>query len=88
MLVATGSRPALDPLGPFNVDYEGTKNIVAAAKNQGVEKIVLVTSIGVDDTFFPLNLFWGVCSLDTFLLSPNAINRQELPLTLPEKELE
>jgi uncharacterized protein YbjT (DUF2867 family) len=29
-------------------------------RRAGVKKIVLVTSIGVDDPFFPLNLFWGV----------------------------
>ena len=61
MFIASGSRPAMDPLGPFAVDYNGTCNIVAAAKKQGsVKHIVLVTSIGVDDILFPLNLFWGV----------------------------
>lgn len=61
IFIATGTRAALDPLGPFSVDYNGTCNIVAAAKKQGqVKHIVLVTSIGVDDILFPLNLFWGV----------------------------
>jgi len=61
VFIASGSRPAMDPLGPFAVDYNGTCNIVAAAKKQGsVKHIVLVTSIGVDDILFPLNLFWGV----------------------------
>jgi len=62
IMVATGCRPALDPLGPFQVDYSGTANIVSAANRQGasVEHVVLVTSIGVDDIFFPLNLFFGV----------------------------
>jgi len=61
IMVAIGTRAALDPLGPFSVDYNGTCNIVAAAKKKGtIKHIVLVTSIGVDDILFPLNLFWGV----------------------------
>ena len=61
IFIATGSRPALDPLGPFNVDYNGTANIVGAASASGkVDRIVLITSIGVDDLLFPLNLFFGV----------------------------
>ena len=39
LLIATGTRPALDPFGPFNVDYQGTVNLVTAAKAQGYEKV-------------------------------------------------
>jgi hypothetical protein len=53
-------RPALDPTGPFRVDFIGTKNLVAAARAANVKHYVLVTSIGADDLFFPLNLAWGV----------------------------
>eukprot|EP00208_Stichococcus_sp_RCC1054_P005966 CAMPEP_0206148608 /NCGR_PEP_ID=MMETSP1473-20131121/37139_1 /ASSEMBLY_ACC=CAM_ASM_001109 /TAXON_ID=1461547 /ORGANISM="Stichococcus sp, Strain RCC1054" /LENGTH=357 /DNA_ID=CAMNT_0053546003 /DNA_START=45 /DNA_END=1118 /DNA_ORIENTATION=- len=60
LIIATGSRPALDPLGPFNVDYQGTVNLIEAAKAAGVKKVVLVTSVGTDEPFFPLNLLWGV----------------------------
>ncbi|KAK9830289.1 hypothetical protein WJX72_010823 [[Myrmecia] bisecta] len=60
VLIATGSQPLTDPFGPYNVDYQGTVNIVAAAKQQGIEKIVLVSSIGADEPFFPLNLLFGV----------------------------
>jgi uncharacterized protein YbjT (DUF2867 family) len=61
VMIAIGTRPSLDPLGPFTVDYNGVCNILAAAKKKGnVKHIVLVTSIGVDDILFPLNLFWGV----------------------------
>lgn len=42
------------------MDYQGTVNLVTAAKEKGVKKIVLVTSIGTDEPFFPLNLLWGV----------------------------
>jgi nucleoside-diphosphate-sugar epimerase len=37
VLCATGCRPALDPLGPFNVDYQGTKNLVVAAARAEVK---------------------------------------------------
>lgn len=60
VICATGCRPSLDPLGPFNTDYIGTCNLVAAAKNAGVRKFVFVTSIGADEILFPLNLAWGV----------------------------
>merc|ERR1712216_767335 len=67
VICATGASAAIaDPLGPFQVDYTGTCNLVAAAKNAaakspgGVDHFVLVSSIGVDDVLFPLNLFWGV----------------------------
>lgn len=33
---------------------------MTAAKAKGYKKIVLVTSVGVDEPFFPLNLLWGV----------------------------
>ena len=33
---------------------------MAVAKQKGIKHIVLVSSIGVDDLFFPLNLFFGV----------------------------
>ncbi|EIE22705.1 dehydrogenase, partial [Coccomyxa subellipsoidea C-169] len=60
VLVATGSRPALDPFGPFNIDYQGTANLVEVARRAGVKRFVLVSSIGADEPFFPLNLLFGV----------------------------
>ncbi|KAK9807122.1 hypothetical protein WJX73_007743 [Symbiochloris irregularis] len=60
LFIATGARPGLDPFGPYNVDYQGTLNLLAAAQQAGVTKLVLISSIGVDDVFFPLNLFFGV----------------------------
>jgi uncharacterized protein YbjT (DUF2867 family) len=58
LLCATGAKPSFDPTGPYNVDYEGTKNLVDAAKAQGIEHFVLVTSLCVSQFFHPLNLFW------------------------------
>lgn len=60
VICATGPTDRLNPLGPFIIDCEGNKNLVAAAQQQGVKKFVLVTSIGCDDPLFPLNAYWGV----------------------------
>ena len=58
VLCATGARPSLDPTGPYQVDLEGTKNLVGVAKAKGVEHFVLVSSLCVSQLFHPLNLFW------------------------------
>ncbi|MEO1671959.1 MAG: SDR family oxidoreductase [Cyanobacteria bacterium J06631_2] len=60
LICATGASPSLDPTGPYQVDYEGTKNLVDAAKKQGIEHFVLVSSLCVSKFFHPLNLFWLV----------------------------
>ncbi|MGK7933574.1 MAG: SDR family oxidoreductase [Microcystaceae cyanobacterium] len=60
LLCATGARPSLDPSGPYQVDYQGTKNLVNIAKAQGIEQFVLVSSLCVSQFFHPLNLFWLV----------------------------
>jgi uncharacterized protein YbjT (DUF2867 family) len=57
---ATGAKPSLDPTQPYLVDFEGTKNLVNAAKGEGVEQFVLVTSLCVSKLLHPLNLFWGI----------------------------
>lgn len=58
LLCATGAAPGFDPTAPYKVDYEGTKNLVDAAKAKGIEHFVLVSSIGASQFFHPLNLFW------------------------------
>jgi uncharacterized protein YbjT (DUF2867 family) len=58
LLCATGAKPSFDPTGPYKVDYEGTKNLVDAAKAKGIEHFVLVTSLCASQLFHPLNLFW------------------------------
>ena len=60
LICATGASPGLDPTGPYQVDYVGTKNLVDAAKTQGIEHFVLVSSLCVSKFFHPLNLFWLV----------------------------
>ncbi len=60
LLSATGARPSLDPTGPYQVDYEGTKNLIDVAKEAGIEHFVMVSSLCVSRFFHPLNLFWLV----------------------------
>jgi uncharacterized protein YbjT (DUF2867 family) len=55
---ATGAKPSWNPLGPYQVDYEGTKNIIDAAKALQVRHFVLVSSLCTSRFFHPLNLFW------------------------------
>jgi uncharacterized protein YbjT (DUF2867 family) len=58
LICATGARPSFDPTGPYKVDYEGTKNLVQVAKEQGIQHFVLVSSLCVSQLLHPLNLFW------------------------------
>ncbi len=60
LLSATGARPSFDPTGPYQVDYEGTKNLVDVAKDLGIEHFVMVSSLCVSRFFHPLNLFFLV----------------------------
>jgi uncharacterized protein YbjT (DUF2867 family) len=60
VICATGARPSLDPTGPYQVDYEGTKNLAIAAQQHNIEHLVLVSSLCVSRFFHPLNLFWLV----------------------------
>ncbi|MFM2060784.1 MAG: hypothetical protein RLZZ507_454 [Cyanobacteriota bacterium] len=58
LLCATGAKPSFDPTGPYKVDFEGTKNLVDAAKAKQIEHFILVSSLCVSQLFHPLNLFW------------------------------
>ena len=60
LLSATGARPSLDPSGPYQVDYLGTKNLIDVAKEKNIEHFVMVSSLCVSRFFHPLNLFWLV----------------------------
>jgi uncharacterized protein YbjT (DUF2867 family) len=60
VICATGAKPSLDPTGPYQVDYIGTKNLVDAAKGQQVEKFIIVSSLCVSQFFHFLNIFWLV----------------------------
>lgn len=58
LFCATGAKPSFDPTGPYKVDYEGTKNLVDAAKAAGIEHFVFVSSLCTSRFFHPLNLFF------------------------------
>ncbi|MFL0706092.1 SDR family oxidoreductase [Cylindrospermopsis raciborskii] len=58
VLCATGARPSFDPTGPYQVDFQGTKNLVKAAQDRKIQHFVLVSSLSVSQLFHPLNLFW------------------------------
>ncbi len=58
LLSATGAKPGFDPTAPYKVDYEGTKNLVEAAKTKGIEHFVMVSSLCTSQLFHPLNLFF------------------------------
>lgn len=58
LLCATGAKPSFDPSVPYKVDYEGTKNLVDAAKAVGIQQFVFVSSLCVSQFFHPLNLFF------------------------------
>jgi len=58
IICATGAAPSFNPLGPYQVDFEGTKNLVDAAKTSGIKHFVYVSSLCTSQFFHPLNLFW------------------------------
>jgi uncharacterized protein YbjT (DUF2867 family) len=58
IICATGARPSLDPTGPYQVDFIGTKNLVDAAKAKEIQHFSIVSSLCVSKFFHPLNLFW------------------------------
>lgn len=58
VLSAAGASPSFNPLGPFNVDLVGGKNLTNAAKQAGAKHLVLVSSLCVSKLFHPLNLFF------------------------------
>ncbi len=58
LVCATGARPSWQVTEPWAVDCCGTQNLVNAAKIQGIEHFVLVSSLCVSQFFHPLNLFW------------------------------
>jgi len=60
LLCATGATPSLNPLGPYQVDYEGTRHLIDAAKAKNIEHFVFVSSLCVSQFFHPLNMFWLV----------------------------
>ncbi|MFM7465321.1 MAG: SDR family oxidoreductase [Cyanobium sp.] len=57
LVIATGARPSLDLLGPMKVDALAIRSQLAACKEAGVERVVLVSSLCSGRWIHPLNLF-------------------------------
>ena len=60
LICATGAAPSFDFTQPYQVDYQGTKNLVDIAGQNKIEQFVIVSSLCVSKFFHPLNLFWLV----------------------------
>lgn len=60
LVIATGARPSVDPLGPMKVDALAVRSQIAACKETGVDRVVLVSSLCSGRWIHPLNLFWLV----------------------------
>ncbi|MEY4351804.1 MAG: hypothetical protein RLZZ609_45 [Cyanobacteriota bacterium] len=60
LVIATGARPSPDPLGPMKVDALAVRAQIAACKETGVDRVVLVSSLCSGRWIHPLNLFWLV----------------------------
>lgn len=60
LVIATGARPSVDPLGPMKVDALAVRAQIAACKETGVDRLVLVSSLCSGRWIHPLNLFWLV----------------------------
>ena len=58
LICATGATPSFNFTEPYQVDYQGTKNLVNFAKRYNIEHFVIVSSLCVSKFFHPLNLFW------------------------------
>jgi uncharacterized protein YbjT (DUF2867 family) len=81
LIICSGTTSRFDPLDPFKVDFQGVENLVTAAKQSGtVSKIILVSSIGVDDPLFPLNVFGGVLVMKK--LGELAVQRSGIDYTI------
>ncbi|MEB3305793.1 MAG: SDR family oxidoreductase [Cyanobacteriota bacterium] len=57
LVIATGARPSVDLLGPMKVDALAIRSQLAACKEAGVERVVLVSSLCSGRWIHPLNLF-------------------------------
>lgn len=80
LIIATGPTDRWDITAPFKVDFQGVENLVAVAKQNGIKKIVMVSSIGADDPLFPLNLYGGVLIMKKF--GELAIQRSGIQYTI------
>jgi uncharacterized protein YbjT (DUF2867 family) len=78
---ALGSNTFNDPANsPEKVDYEGVRNLAAAAKAAGVKHYVQVSSLGVTHPNHPLNRFGKV--MEWKLKGEDALRASGVPYTI------
>jgi uncharacterized protein YbjT (DUF2867 family) len=80
VICATGTHTPTGANSPQHVDFEGVRNLVAAASAAGVRHFVLVSSISVTQPDNPLNAFGKV--LTWKLAGENALRESGLPYTI------
>ncbi len=57
LVIATGARPSVDLSGPLKVDALAIRSQIAACRDAGLKRVVLVSSLCSGRWFHPLNLF-------------------------------
>ena len=60
VISSLGATSFEGPNGPEFVDYQGVRNVVDAARRNGVQQMVLITASGVTNPNHPLNKMGGV----------------------------
>jgi uncharacterized protein YbjT (DUF2867 family) len=57
LVIATGARPSVDLAGPLKVDALAIRSQIAACREAGLKRVVLVSSLCSGRWLHPLNLF-------------------------------
>ena len=57
VISTVGSRSPVGKNCPKHVDFEGTRNLVRAARSKGVTRFILISSIAVTNPEHPMNCF-------------------------------
>lgn len=57
LVIATGARPSVDLAGPLKVDALAIRSQIAACREAGIKRVVLVSALCSGRWFHPLNLF-------------------------------
>ena len=80
VVCATGARASEGSNSPEQVDYEGVRNLVQAARLAEVERFILISSLAVTNSDHPLNQFGRV--LDWKLKGEDFLRHSGVPYTI------
>ena len=80
LISVVGTRTPVGANCPKRVDYGGIANLVSAAQAAGVQRFILISSIGVTHPEHPLNRFGKV--LECKLMGEEALRRSGLDYTI------